>query len=270
MKSITNNCFDVNALVSLRFMMNSFNDTIIMYFSAEKMTIPRSKLFKNSRGFQAQADVGINSPHQTNTQSVNVILQPSPSSQQSCRSSSPQPLTKDKELSVLLNKANVEEREVKLEDVETVEDKIDVKPLNDELEVLNTSSKELNHINERNIETAKETLNELQTIIKNKDNLIEALSLILDIYENNPLIVNKLIISREDELSRLLFLLTDAKSIEIIKDDPDIGCCKYSDKLSHISKILIHKNDNTYNFKYSFPNAVNLLDNRRISWKVCV
>ena len=163
MKSITNNCFDVNALVSLRFMMNSFNDTIIMYFSAEKMTIPRSKLFKNSRGFQAQADVGINSPHQTNTQSVNVILQPSPSSQQSC--SSPQPLTKDKELSVLLNKANVEEREVKLEDVETVEDKIDVKPLNDELEVLNTCSKELKHINERNIETAKETLIELQSII---------------------------------------------------------------------------------------------------------
>ena len=59
------------------------------------MTIPRNKLFKNSRGFQAQADVGINSPHQTNTQSVNVILQPS---------STAQPLTKDKSLNVVMNK----------------------------------------------------------------------------------------------------------------------------------------------------------------------
>ena len=225
------------------------------------MTIPRNKLFKNSRGFQAQADVGINSPHQTNTQSVNVILQPS---------STAQPLTKDKSLNVVMNKANIEEREIKLNDDESLNDKqslnqrfikIDDKPLNDELD---------KHIKARSIETAKENLDELQSIIKNKDNLIEALSLILDIYENNPLIINKYIISKEDELTRLLFLLTGADSIEVVKDEPDIGCCKFVDKFNHINKILIHKDDNTYNFKYSFPNVVNLLENRRISWKICV
>ena len=190
------------------------------------MTIPRNKLFKNSRGFQAQADVGINSPHQTNTQSVNVILQPS---------STAQPLTKDKSLNVVMNKANIEEREIKLDDDESLNDiKIDVKPLNDELD---------KHIKTRSIETAKENLDELQSIIKNKDNLIEALSLILDVYENNPLIINKYIISKEDELTRLLFLLTGADSIEIIKDEPDIGCCKFVDKFNHINKILIHKDD---------------------------
>ena len=190
------------------------------------MTIPRNKLFKNSRGFQAQADVGINSPHQTNTQSVNVILQPS---------STAQPLTKDKSLNVVMNKANIEEREIKLDDDESLNDiKIDDKPLNDELD---------KHIKTRSIETAKENLDELQSIIKNKDNLIEALSLILDIYENNPLIINKYIISKEDELTRLLFLLTGADSIEIIKDEPDIGCCKFVDKFNHINKILIHKDD---------------------------
>ena len=217
------------------------------------MTIPRNKLFKNSRGFQAQADVGINSPHQTNTQSVNVILQPS---------STAQPLTKDKSLNVVMNKANIEEREIKLDDDESLNGiKIDDKPLNDELD---------KHIKTRSIETAKENLDELQSIIKNKDNLIEALSLILDVYENNPLIINKYIISKEDELTRLLFLLTGADSIEVVKDEPDIGCCKFNDKFNHINKILIHKDDNTYNFKYSFPNVVNLLENRRISWKICV
>ena len=217
------------------------------------MTIPRNKLFKNSRGFQAQADVGINSPHQTNTQSVNVILQPS---------STAQPLTKDKSLNVVMNKANIEEREIKLDDEESLNEiKIDDKPLNDELD---------KHIKTRSIETAKENLDELQSIIKNKDNLIEALSLILDIYENNPLIINKYIISKEDELTRLLFLLTGADSIEVVKDEPDIGCCKFVDKFNHINKILIHKDDNTYNFKYSFPNVANLLENRRISLKICV
>ena len=222
----------------------------ILYFN--KMTIPRNKIFKNTRGFQAQADVGVNSPHQTNTQSVNVILQPSAA----------QPLTKDKSLNVVLNKSNIEERDIKLDDDESLNDiKIDDPPLNDEVD---------KHIKTRSIETAKENLNELQSIIKNKDNLIEALSLILDIYENNPLIINKCIISKEDELSRLLFLLTGADSIEIIKNEPDVGCCKFSDKFSHINKILIHKNDNTYNFKYSYPNVVNLLENRRISWKICI
>ena len=127
------------------------------------MTIPRNKLFKNTRGFQAQADVGVNSPHQTNTQSVNVILQPSAA----------QPLTKDKSLNVVLNKTNFEEREIKLDDDESLSNiKIDDPPLNDEVD---------KHIKTRSIETAKENLNEFQSVIKNKDNLIEALSLILDI-----------------------------------------------------------------------------------------
>ena len=87
--------------------------------------------------------------------------------------------------------------------------------------------------------------------MKNKDNLIEALSLILDIYENNPLIINKLIVAQEEELTRLLFLLTGAEQIEMIKIDPETGCtCKF-DKFTHIQKIMVKKNGETYNFKYN-------------------
>ena len=201
----------------------------------------------NKSGFQAKADVGINSPKQTNTQSVNVIL-----------NNSPHPLTKDKSFNILMND-NIEERSVELDQKNDLN--IDDKPLNDNLDEV---------VKERSIETAKENLNELQSIIKNKDNLIEALSLILDIYENNPLIVNKVIVSKEDELTRLLFLLTGADSIELIKSDPEVGCCKFTDKFIYINKILIKKGENTYNFKYSYPNVVNLLENRRISWKLVV
>ena len=120
---------------------------------------------------------------------------------------------------------------------------------------------------ERSIESAKNDLEEMQAIINDKDHLIEALALIIDLYQNNPLIVNKFIIPNEEELMRLLFLLTGAEQIEIIKYDPDVTCLGKVSKFIRIQKIMIKKNDNTYNFKYSFPNVIQLLDNRNISWK---
>ena len=212
------------------------------------MTIPRRLV--NKHGFQAQADVGINSPQQTNNQSVNVILRGIPFE--------PDALTKDNKIDVAMNKANVEHKDLSMS--EPKQGPIMNTPLNDSIEP----------IKERSIDTANENLNEMQALLKNKDNLIEALSLILDIYENNPLIVNKLIVAQEDELSRLLFLLTGADQIELIKMDPETGCSCKVDKFTHISKIMITKGGNTYNFKYSFPNVVQLLENRKISYKIVI
>lgn len=206
--------------------------------------IPR-RTFSCTKGFQAQADVGINSPVQTNNQNVNVIVSP---------------LTKDKNFEFIADKNNVEHKELPVTERD-VEISID-KPLNDELEP---------SFKERTVETAKKSLEEMEALLKDKDNLIEALSLILDIYENNPFVVNKFIVAQEDELTRLLFLLTGADEIQLIKNDPEVKCCiKKADKVQLISKIMIKKNGNTYNFKYSFPNVVQLLDNRRICWRMVV
>ena len=206
--------------------------------------IPR-RTFSCTKGFQAQADVGINSPVQTNNQNVNVIVSP---------------LTKDKNFEFIADKNNVEHKELPVTERD-VEISID-KPLNDELEP---------SFKERTVETAKKSLEEMEALLKDKDNLIEALSLILDIYENNPFVVNKFIVAQEDELTRLLFLLTGADEIQLIKNDPEIKCCiKKVDKVQLISKIMVKKNGNTYNFKYSFPNVVQLLDNRRICWRMVV
>jgi len=88
---------------------------------------------------------------------------------------------------------------------------------------------------------------------------------------NNPLIFNKFIVAKEEDLTRLIFLLTGAEQIELIKADPEIKCCKtVKDKVQYVSKIMIKKNGNTYNFKYSFPNVIQLLENRNISYKIVV
>ncbi len=218
------------------------------------MTIPRRGTLKSlqaSKSFQAQADVGINSPVQTNSQNINVMISP---------------LTKDKVFATL-NRADTEykelpaqERSVSLEGQE--------QPLDDNLEPNFGSLETRGTCKERSIESAEEGLEEMKQLLKDKDNLIEALSLILDIYENNPLIVNKFIVAKEDELSRLLFLLTGAEQIELIKNEPEVGCCSKATKYTYVSKIMVKKNGNTYNFKYSFPNVVQLLDNRRITWKL--
>ena len=79
-------------------------------------------------------------------------------------------------------------------------------------------------IKERSIDTAKETLTNLQQIIKNKDMLIQALVLSLDIIQNNPLIINKYVIADEHELALLIKYLTDAEEVDIIKNDHECSC----------------------------------------------
>lgn len=220
------------------------------------MTIPRMRAFKCNHGFQAQADVPINSPTQTNNQNVNVIVNN---------------LTKDKEFRLVTDEEHKKYHNVEIQN-RAVDLKVD-EGLKDELERA-FSPRGIKDseptFKERTIETAKEGLDEIQPLLKDKDNLIEALSLILDIYENNPLIVNKLIIAEEEVLTRLLFLLTGAEEIQLIKADPETGCMCKVDKFQYIQKIMIRKNGNLYNFKYSFPNVVQLLDNRRINYKVVV
>ena len=204
------------------------------------MNYPKVKNFKNQKGFQAQAEVGINSPYQNNNQNVNVILQPSDSN-----------LTKDREFRIVSNpkviKKNVilqtENSELEFQQEEGLNDSVD-------------------SINENQNQE-----NELDNILKNKDNLINALSLILDIYQNNPFFINKFIVAKEEELSRLLFLLTNADEIDFVKCDKEVDCCGNQNKFIHITKIMIKKNGNSFNLKYSFPNVINLLENRKISYK---
>ena len=121
-------------------------------------------------------------------------------------------------------------------------------------------------IKERSIDTAKETLTNLQQIIKNKDMLIQALVLSLDIIQNNPLIINKYVIADEHELALLIKYLTDAEEVDIIKNDHECSC-SVSKKYDIISRIMIKKNNEIYNLKYSYPDVNQYLYDRKFSTK---
>ena len=80
----------------------------------------------------------------------------------------------------------------------------------------------------------------LEALIKSRDNVINAYSLLLTIAENNPLIINKFIVAKASELGQLIKLLTEADDVQI-NFNLDVDCsCVGSSHYSEVDKIYIH------------------------------
>ena len=198
------------------------------------MSLPKSRILSSSKGFSAAAEVRNNSPEQNTTVNINVNQsQDEPSVQASVEHSPP---------------------------------KIQEAPLG----AIGTGSHEPSikepPIFERDVENS-EKFSEVQHFVKSKDNLINALSLIINIIENNPLVVNKAVIADIDSLSHLISFLTEADAVDI-QTSQDVDCsCVHSQKFIAVDKILITKNNETLNFKYHFADALKVLDDHHISVK---
>ena len=186
------------------------------------MSVPKSSVLSCSKGFLARVNTNVNSPKQTQSQNVNVVVNP------------------------------YDQISVKYPDLNDTN--VDNNPNNN------------NNVQERSVETAGELYNNLEKIIHDKDLLIQALVLCLDIMENNPLIINKFVIADETELVELIKLLCDTNDVELLKVDGDAYCCK-SSEYDIISKILVKKDGNTYNLKYSYSDVMQLFYERKISTK---
>ena len=111
---------------------------------------------------------------------------------------------------------------------------------------------------------------QLLKLLKTKDAITQALSIMLNLIEHNPLIVNKYIISPKDILINLIQLLTEADKVEIIMNvDVDCGCSS-NNKYSVIDKIYVTKNGSTSILKYNYAEALQILEQHRISTKFCI
>lgn len=198
------------------------------------MSVPHSTILSCSRGVLAKTDVGYCSPKQSQNSSsyaennVKVVVYPKKETQ----NENPYATTNDS----TENSNEIKERSM----------------------VQSTAPE--------GIDTAKDTLTNLNQIIKNKDMLIQALVLSLDIIQNNPLIINKYVIADEHELALLIKYLTDAEEVDIIKNDHECSC-SVSKKYDIINRIMIKKNGEIYNLKYSYPDVNQYLYDRKFSTK---
>ena len=193
------------------------------------MSVPKSNVLSCSRSFLAKTDLGYCSPKQS--QNVNVVVSP-----QMCHYDATPKAQPENEVPYFTYDANPEN--------------------------------EVPKVKERSIDTANETLKNMESIIKNKDLLIQVLVLCVDILENNPLIINKFVIAEEKELSLMIKYLTDADEVDIYKVDHECKCTiGKSEKYDIVDRIIVKKNGEIYNLKYSFPDVVQFLFERRFSTK---
>ena len=125
---------------------------------------------------------------------------------------------------------------------------------------------------DRDIKEAEERLNEIKKTQPDNEKLILALSMIIEMYYNNPLYINKWVVAESDVLAKLVGALTGADRVDITITDPSCvcsGCCGSSDKtIAAIDTIYVVKDNNTLEFRYSYPNAKMILDECHISTKL--
>ena len=218
------------------------------------MSVPHSTILSCSRGVLAKTDVGYCSPKQSQNSSsyaennVKVVVYPK---KEDARINAPTE-----------NGLKITSKDVlRLQRSQSLSHE-----MANPYATTNDSTENSNEIKERSIDTAKDTLTNLQQIIKNKDMLIQALVLSLDIIQNNPLIINKYVIADEHELALLIKYLTDAEEVDIIKNDHECSC-SVSKKYDIINRIMIKKNGEIYNLKYSYPDVNQYLYDRKFSTK---
>ena len=115
--------------------------------------------------------------------------------------------------------------------------------------------------------TAESRINELTTQIQDQEKIVQALSLIIELLESNPLIINKYVIAKAETLEELITLLTGADSVEILTSDIECGC-NPSKAVAPVERIYVTKGGDIKQLKYDFPEALRMLETHKISTKL--
>ena len=203
------------------------------------MTVPTSKLLKANKSLIATASLKHMSPSYENSQqqSVSIVVNNS---------------TPD------LLKATTEESEDK-NNVNQTEDTNDVCSLRGTKVVYDDNP--YAGIT-RDLQSAEINVNDLSKLVTEKENIIKAQSLIIDMFQHNPLIINKYIIATEEVLIELIKLLTSASTVEI--ELADIECTCTQPKFAVIKKIFLTVSGEIYSIELC-PAVLKLFESYKIS-----
>ena len=110
-------------------------------------------------------------------------------------------------------------------------------------------------------------LQDLHSMLNNYETVAQALILIIDLIQSNPLMINKLIVPTEDSFRELLMVLTGAEDVDFKYLD-DVGCTLSSKKYRLVEEIFITKDTEPRSLKYAYPEVARLFDRFKISTKM--
>lgn len=203
------------------------------------MSLPTSKILKASKSIMAIADLKHNSPTTQQAQNVNIVVNPTYS---------------DKKVAY----PNIE-KEQEGEQQENKQQNIDnpYSGLPNVADIVNT----------RDIESAMKKKEEISESIEEKENTIKALSLIIEIIQSNPLIVNKYVVAELETLAELIKLMTNSDTVEIDTDDIECSCSKAKYRI--VRRIYIKKGNEIYGISQC-PIILRLFDNYKISLNLVI
>ena len=113
------------------------------------------------------------------------------------------------------------------------------------------------------------TSQSFEYLLEQKDRENAFLKLLLQIYQDQPLILNSYVVCKSTVLMDIIKLLTDCDKVDLVLNE-DIACggCGDNSKLIFISKILITKDDKTTELKYGYNEAYSKLVANGISLKI--
>ena len=209
------------------------------------MTIPASKILKASKSLVAAASLQHHSPTFENAQTQNVHVIVNNPTTTTTKSENPNEPINTNPTIESNNSNNIEDR-----------DGIYVVYGKDE------SDNPYKNVAERDLKSAATNVEELSKLIIEKDNLIKALSLIIEMFQSNPLMINKYVIAHEETLKELIRLLTNADSVDIQLADLECSCT--NPKTSTIKRIYLTVDDQIYSLDMC-PSVLKLFETYRIS-----
>ena len=209
------------------------------------MSIPSSKILKTSKSILAIADLKHNSPTTTqntkhenslsSNQNVNIVV------------------SGDK---VAYPKVDLENHEENPYNHSDGQDGRSPEDQRSEPEVMT-----------RSLNDALQKTEEISETLEDKENVIKALTLIIEILQSNPLIVNKYVVAEEETLAELIRLMTNSEAVEIDTSDVECSCLRSQYKI--IKRIYITKDNEVYSISQC-PVLFKLFDNYRISLNLVI
>ena len=199
------------------------------------MSIPSSKILKTSKSILAIADLKHNSPTTTqNTKHENS-------------------LSSNQNVNIVVSGDKVAYPKVDLE--------------NHEENPYNHSDGQEPEVMTRSLNDALQKTEEISETLEDKENVIKALTLIIEILQSNPLIVNKYVVAEEETLAELIRLMTNSEAVEIDTSDVECSCLRSQYKI--IKRIYITKDNEVYSISQC-PVLFKLFDNYRISLNLVI
>ena len=110
-------------------------------------------------------------------------------------------------------------------------------------------------------------LSSLYNMVNNYETVAQALILIIDLIQSNPLMINKYIVPNESTFRDLICVLTNADDVDI-KRVEEVGCTLSSKKYDLIDDIFVIKDGDPKSLKYGYPEVARLFDRFNISLKM--